>query len=107
MPWCARSVRGGPAPTRRSRQLDRASGVFDAQLVADLERAIRSAESRHAAGEGTLVELLITRRARLVLLTEYEEWRAAQRIARARAARLNGVPIDAEMLCDSDGRQLQ
>lgn len=88
-------------------QLDGVAGVFDAQLVADLERAIRSAESRHAAGEGTLVELLITRRARLALLTEYEEWRAAQRIARARAARLNGVPIDAEMLCDSNGRQLQ
>ena len=89
------------------RQLDQASGVFDAQLVGDLERAVRSAESRYAAGEGTLVELLITRRARLLLLTEYEEWRAAQRIARARAARLNGVPIDAEMLCDSTGRQLQ
>ena len=89
------------------RQLDQASGVFDAQLVGDLERAVRSAESRYAAGEGTLVELLITRRARLLLLTEYEEWRAAQRIARARASRLNGVPIDAEMLCDSTGRQLQ
>jgi outer membrane protein, heavy metal efflux system len=88
-------------------QLDGVAGVFDAQLVADLERAIRSAESRYAAGEGTLVELLITRRARLSLLTEYEEWRAAQRITRARAARLNGVPIDAEMLCDSNGRQLQ
>ena len=50
-------------------ELDGAAGVFDAQLVADLERAVRSAESRHAAGEGTLVELLITRRARLVLLT--------------------------------------
>jgi outer membrane protein TolC len=88
-------------------ELDGAAGVFDTQLVADLERAIRSAESRHAAGEGTLVELLITRRARLALLTEYEEWRAAQRIARARAARLNGVLIDGEMLCDNDGRQLQ
>ena len=88
-------------------QLDQASGVFDAQLVADLERAVRSAESRYAGGEGTLVEMLITRRARLALLTEYEEWRAAQRIARGRAARLNGVPIDAEMLCDSNGRQLQ
>jgi outer membrane protein TolC len=88
-------------------ELDGAAGLFDAQLVTDLERAIRSAESRYSAGEGTLVELLITRRARLALLTEYEEWRAAQRIARARAARLNGVLIDAEMLCDSDGRQLQ
>lgn len=88
-------------------QLGQASGVFDAQLVADLERAVRSAESRYSAGEGTLVELLVTRRARLTLLTEYEEWRAAQRIARARAARLNGVPIEAEILCDGKGRQLQ
>ena len=68
---------------------------------------MRSAESRHAAGEGTLVELLITRRARLALLTEFEEWRAAQSIARAHAARLNAVPIDGEMLCDSHGSQLQ
>jgi cobalt-zinc-cadmium efflux system outer membrane protein len=88
-------------------QLDRAADVFDARLVSDLERAVRSAESRYAAGEGTLVELLDTRRARLVLLTEYEEWRAAQRIARARKARLSGIPIEAEMLCDSNGRQLQ
>jgi len=88
-------------------QLDEVAGVFDARLVSDLERAVRSAESRYAAGEGTLVELLDTRRARLVLLTEYEEWRAAQRIARARKARLSGIPIEAEMLCDSHGRQLQ
>ena len=88
-------------------QLDQVAGVFDARLVSDLERAVRSAESRYAAGEGTLVELLDTRRARLVLLTEYEEWRAAQRIARARKARLSGIPIEAEMLCDSNGRQLQ
>jgi outer membrane protein TolC len=88
-------------------QLDEVAGVFDARLVSDLERAVRSAESRYAAGEGTLVELLDTRRARLVLLTEYEEWRAAQRIARARKARLSGIPIEAEMLCDSNGRQLQ
>lgn len=88
-------------------QLDQASDVFDARLVSDLERAVRSAESRYAAGEGTLVELLDTRRARLVLLTEYEEWRAAQRIVRARKARLSGIPIEAEILCDSNGRQLQ
>jgi outer membrane protein TolC len=89
------------------RQLDQATAVFDARLVSDLERAIRSAESRYAAGEGTLVELLVTRRARLVLLTEYEEWRTAQRMARARKARLSGIPIEAEMLCVSNGRQRQ
>ncbi len=87
--------------------LEQVASVFDAQLVSDLERALRSAESRYNAGEGTLVELLDTRRARLVLLTEYEEWRAAQRIARARKARLSGVPIEAEMLCNTNGDQLQ
>ena len=105
--WCAWWRRAMRARGRRSSSWTRRPGVFDAQLVSDLERAVRSAESRYAAGEGTLVELLITRRARLVLLTEYEEWRAAQRIARARKARLSGIPIDAEMLCDSNGRQLQ
>jgi outer membrane protein TolC len=89
------------------RQLEQASRVFDPSLVSDLERAVRSAESRYAAGEGTLVELLDTRRARLALLTEYEEWRSAQRVARARKARLSGNPIDAEMLCDNNGRRLQ
>ena len=97
----------GAGATAALQQLDQASGVFDTKLVGDLERAVRSAESRYAAGEGTLVELLITRRARLGLLTEFEEWRAAQRMARAHAARLNAVPIDAEMLCDSPGSQLQ
>ncbi len=93
--------------TAAMRQLDLVAPLFDAELVHDLERAVRSAESRHAAGEGTLVELLDTRRARLALLTEYEEWRAAQRIARARQARWSGTPIDAEMLCDTNGRLRQ
>ncbi len=99
----ARDVGAGAA----LQQLDQAADVFDTRLVSDLERAVRSSESRYTAGEGTLVELLDTRRARLVLLTEFEEWRAAQRIARARKARLSGIPIDAEMLCDSKGTQLR
>jgi len=104
----ARAVAARDAGAREAlRQLEQASAVFDPGLVSDLERAVRSAESRYAAGEGTLVELLDTRRARLALLTEYEEWRSAQRVARARKARLSGNPIDAEMLCDHNGRQLQ
>jgi outer membrane protein TolC len=66
----------------------------------DLARAVSSAEARHAAGEGTLAELLDARRARLLALGEYERWRAERRRLRAQLARLEGRAITDEVLCD-------
>lgn len=66
----------------------------------DLARAVSSAEARHAAGEGTLAELLDARRARLQALGEYERWRAERRRLRAQLARLEGRAITDEVLCD-------
>lgn len=87
------------ASGRAATDLDRAGAVFDSTAASALERAVRSAFARYGSGEGTVVELLDARRARLAFLTEFEEWRAALRTARIRNARAGGLPLDGTLLC--------
>ena len=79
--------------------LELAGAAFDSTVAGTLDRAVRAAFARYAAGEGTLVELLDARRARLTYLTEFEEWRAALRAARIRRARFSGFPLVPDLLC--------
>ena len=96
----ARSLRAEEDVGRRmTTDLDQAGVVFDSVAVSALERSVRSALARYDAGEGTLLDLLDARRARLSFLTEFEEWRAALRSARIRRALAGGLPLDASLLC--------
>lgn len=87
------------ANRRAATDLDQAGAVFDSTAASALERAVRAAFARYGSGEGTLVELLDARRARLAFLTEFEEWRTALRLARIRSARTSGLPLDGTLLC--------
>ncbi len=96
----ARNLAAEQHATRRAAtDLDQAGAVFDSTAASALERAVRAAFARYGSGEGTLVELLDARRARLAFLTEFEEWRTALRLARIRSARTSGLPLDGTLLC--------
>ncbi len=89
----------GHASRRVAGELSEAGAVFDSTASSALERSVRAALARYTSGEGTLLELLDARRARLSFLTEFEEWQAALRIARIRSARAGGLPLDGTLLC--------
>lgn len=72
----------------------------------DLERTLDAVEARWELGEGTLVELLDGRRARLDALAARERWAAAWLVARARVDRLGGTPPTPELFCDPLARQI-
>lgn len=96
----ARAMQAEQHASRRvATDLSAAGAVFDSTASSALERSVRAALSRYTAGEGTLVELLDARRARLSFLTEFEEWRAALRTARIRSARTGGQVLDGTLLC--------
>jgi cobalt-zinc-cadmium efflux system outer membrane protein len=81
-------------------RLDSAGTAFGPDWRTDLERAVNSAEARLNSGEGTLVEYLDARRARMLAMDEYEAWRAERRRARTLVARYRGNTIDGTVLCD-------
>lgn len=72
---------------------------------ADLEASVRAVEARWQVGEGTLLELLDGRRARIEALSARGRWGARWLTARARVARLNGAPLGAELICDPIARE--
>jgi hypothetical protein len=74
---------------------------FTAQWRGSLERTVESAEARYRLGEGTLTELLDSRKARLAALGDFERWRAEQLSWRARVARFSGAPMDPGSLCSA------
>lgn len=84
----------------RSLDATEAAGArFTPEWRAALERTVEAAEARYRLGEGTLTELLDSRRARLMALGDFQRWQAERVTWRARAARLSGQPITAESLC--------
>ena len=74
------------------------AGFGDAWFDA-LDQAVRAAEARFDLGEGTLFELLDSRRARLQALDDYHVWLAEWWAAKARLARLEGRELNADMIC--------
>ncbi len=80
--------------------LDRAGERFDDAWRAALARTVEAAEARYAMGEGTLTELLDSRRGRLDALAAFEGWRMELMGWRARAARYSGTPIHEGVFCD-------
>lgn len=75
---------------------------FDEQWWDALELSVSAVQASFEFGEATLVEVLDSRRARLAALDELERWRAEVRTARIRAARLDALPLRAELLCNTD-----
>lgn len=79
--------------------LDEAGRAFDETWFDSLGQAVESAETRYRLGEGTLYELLDSRRARLQALDDYHEWRAEWWRARLEVDRLEGRLPSAATLC--------
>jgi cobalt-zinc-cadmium efflux system outer membrane protein len=77
----------------------------DAGWGSDLARTVEAVEARWELGEGTLMELLDGRRARLEALSARERWAAAWLVARARLFRLLGVEPTSDLFCDPLSRQ--
>ncbi len=80
--------------------LEEAGSRFDQGWADALARAVESAEARYALGEGTLTELLDSRRARLDALADFEGWRMSMFGWRARLVRRSGVEATDLILCN-------
>lgn len=94
--WQARHA----AAARAVAAFERAGASFDSRWFSTLEQTVTATEARFDLGEGTLFELLDSRRARLQALDDYHVWRAEWWMARADIARLEGRPLAASLLCD-------
>jgi outer membrane protein TolC len=79
--------------------LTRAGADFDAGWFGSLERTVAAAEARYRLGEGTLIELLDSRRARLQALDDYHTWQAEWWDARLQVERLEGRAAPASVIC--------
>jgi len=79
--------------------LERAGAHFDQEWVQSLAWTVSAAEARFRLGEGTLTELLDSRRARLQALDDYHVWQAEWWAARIEVERLEGRPVPASAIC--------
>jgi outer membrane protein TolC len=79
--------------------LARAGATFDAGWFAALERTVEAADARYRLGEGTLFELLDSRRARLQALEDFHAWQAEWWHAQAEVERLRGRAAPASIVC--------
>jgi len=79
--------------------LERAGSHFDNRWFASLDVTVAATDARYRVGEGTLFELLDSRRARLEALDDYHAWQAEWWIARAELARAQGRAPGAETIC--------
>jgi outer membrane protein TolC len=79
--------------------LERAGAYFDDDWFESLERTVVAADARYRLGEGTLFELLDSRRARLQAQDDYHTWQAEWWQARLEIERLEGRPAPASIIC--------
>ena len=79
--------------------LERAGAHFDGRWFESLERTVSAGEARYRLGEGTLMELLDSRRARLQALDDYYMWQAEWWAARIEVERLEGRLAPASAIC--------
>jgi cobalt-zinc-cadmium efflux system outer membrane protein len=87
------------AAVRSLEAIEDAGARFSQDWRNALDRTMEAAEARYRLGEGTLTELLDSRRARLQALGDRERWQAERLIWRARAARYSGQEITAGSVC--------
>lgn len=93
--WAAAHV----IATRTLTALAGAGMGFDGAWFEALEQATTASEARFEVGEGTLFELLDSRRARLQALEDYHRWQAEWQRARSEVNRLEGQPLTPALLC--------
>lgn len=79
--------------------LEDGGAAFDTTWFRALEQTVEASDARYELGEGTLLELLDSRRARRQALDDYHTWQAEWWVARARLARLEGRPVTAGLIC--------
>ena len=78
---------------------EQAGRAFDSDWFDAAEQTITAARARYDLGEGTLLEFLDARRARLAALDDYATWLAEWWNARANLVRLQGGSLDGSLLC--------
>lgn len=93
------------AARQRLTLLEEAGRAFDAAWFEQAEQAVTASEARFTLGEGTLLELLDSRRARLQALDDYHAWQSEWWSARVDLARLEGRAPDATLLCTDPFRE--
>ncbi|MEZ4422036.1 MAG: TolC family protein [Gemmatimonadota bacterium] len=93
------------ATRQRLTLLEDAGRAFDAAWFDQADQAVTAAEARFSVGEGTLLELLDSRRARLQALDDYHAWQSEWWAARVDLARLEGRAPDATLLCTDPFRE--
>jgi cobalt-zinc-cadmium efflux system outer membrane protein len=79
--------------------LARAGATFDEGWFAAVDRTVEAAEARFRLGEGTLFELLDSRRARIQALEDFHTWQAEWWQAQAEVERLRGRAAPASIVC--------
>jgi cobalt-zinc-cadmium efflux system outer membrane protein len=79
--------------------LERAGIRFDRGWLRSLDQTVDAAEARYRLGEGTLVELLDGRRARLQAMDDYAVWMSEWWGARLEVERLDGRAAPASVIC--------
>ena len=79
--------------------MERAGEQFGGDWFASLDVAVAAPETRYRLGEGSLYELLDSRRARLQALDDYHAWIADWWEARIALARAEGRRLTAGLLC--------
>ena len=87
------------AATRALAALEVGGEAFDGDWQAALDQTVTAAEARFRLGEGTLMELLDSRRARLEALHDHHRWRAEWWGARVDLARWEGRLLTDALLC--------
>lgn len=98
--WTAKEVEAAHSGARAALDLLEAAGAgFDSAWLQALDRTVEGATARFEAGEGSLVDLLESRRARLEALDDFESWKAELRTERLRVAALEGGPVDVNLFC--------
>lgn len=87
------------ASRRRLEALESAGRRFDDRWSAALNTSVQATDALFRLGEGTIVELLDSRRARLAAIVDYAAWRAQLLLARAEVIRWSRGDMGPEILC--------
>ncbi len=85
--------------------MNRGGTHFDDGWFESVDQTVTAAEARFDLGEGTLFELLDSRRARTLALDDYHQWLTEWWNARTEVARLQGRSLTSDLLCSDPFRE--
>jgi outer membrane protein, heavy metal efflux system len=87
------------ATAARLQALEAVGALFSAAWSAALDLSVSAGLASYQLGDGSLGDLLQTRRARLEALRDHTNWLAETRVTRIQAARFENRPLDERALC--------